>query len=341
MNDQRKTSSPKPERVGPSAPHAPRPPSNVGSPRVAKKTAEARQAAKKATDATPARKRTDSKQARKAVDTAPAAGGRPAKKAAEARRRGAPGSGGTSTDRQGGKQSTEAKRPAAPRAEKRTVKDKGTGGTRASGANTDVRAARKAGEARQRKELKEKTGAADAGGDGRAPRRRREKMPPKDTPEGKQRRWERYQRKVDSPAYQEKLRKGEIKQKPLAYEGWSSKYETAIYQSERGDAAVKDYKKRNNLTEEKGWSEQHSFDVGGGKRRMDLFHEDMGRGIEYKSGSVPNDKKTQAQIQRDAQLIKADWDIKWVFKQEPAPWLRGELARYNIPWERDSGAAPK
>jgi hypothetical protein len=164
-------------------------------------------------------------------------------------------------------------------------------------------------------------------------------MPPKDTPEGKQRRWERYQRKVESPAYQEKLRKGEIKQKPLGYDAWSKKYETAIYQSERGDAAVQDYKKRNNLTKENGWTEQHSFDVGGAKRRMDLFHEDMGRGIEYKSGSVPNDKKTQAQIQRDAQLVKADWDIKWVFKQEPPEWLRGELARHKIPWERDHGAA--
>ncbi len=65
-------------------------------------------------------------------------------------------------------------------------------------------------------------------------RRRRSKLPPKDTPEGKEARWQRYQQSVAAGQ----------RRRPLDYDAWSSKYDVAIHQHARADAAVDDYIKR-------------------------------------------------------------------------------------------------
>jgi hypothetical protein len=184
--------------------------------------------------------------------------------------------------------------------------------------------------------------------DARAPSR---KLPAKDTAEGKRQRWERYQKRVGSPAHQAAVRDGK-KQKPLSYDGWSKKYDVAINQPGRADAAVNDYASRKRMsgergwfkdektkktTSEFGWRKEHRVATEHGERRIDLAHPRKRHAIEYKSGTVPNDAKTHAQIRCDSELIRRRWTVKWVFKIEPAKWLKDQLASHGIPWERDHG----
>ncbi len=87
-------------------------------------------------------------------------------------------------------------------------------------------------------------------------------------------------------------------------------------------------------------SRTYSVGVGDRKRRYDIADPKLGEGIEYKSGSVPNDEKLAAEIDHDTILIKQGWNVKWVFRVEPQQWLQDRLKAGNIPWEMDHGAAP-
>lgn len=169
----------------------------------------------------------------------------------------------------------------------------------------------------------------DGNGDGKptGKRPRKPKMPPKDTPEGKEARWERYQQRVAA---------GKVTS-PLGYEAWSKKYDVAIYQHERADAKVDDYINRSGRTVANGWQKELPIGVGDKTRRMDIANPDLMEGIEYKSGAVPNDDKTAAEIKHDQILIAQGWNITWVFKVPPAPWLREQLKEKGIPWSMDDG----
>lgn len=174
-------------------------------------------------------------------------------------------------------------------------------------------------------------GGSEPTGGGGGPRRKRPKMPPKDTPEGKAARWERYQRDVAAGK----------RKKPLDYDAWSSKYDVAIYQAERADAAVDDYLRRSGRTKENGWVKgKNPIVLGDRKRVLDLVNIKRSEGIEYKSGAVPNDAKTNTQIDHDTVLIKQGWNIKWVFRVDPPQWLRDRLEAGKIPWEMDDGGTP-
>jgi hypothetical protein len=179
-------------------------------------------------------------------------------------------------------------------------------------------------------------------GEGTPPsgRRRRPKMPPKDTPEGKKARWERYQKRVQDPKYQAEVEAGK-RRRPLDYDSWSNVYDSNITQHARAAAAVDDYANRHGLTPDNGWTQEHPVEMGNGRtRRIDLAHPGRAEGIEYKNGAVPNDEKLHAEVEHDTALINRGWNIKWVFRKQPPGWLTDKLDGAGIPWHLDDGSTP-
>jgi hypothetical protein len=133
------------------------------------------------------------------------------------------------------------------------------------------------------------------------------------TPEHRKARWEEYQ---DSG-------------RTLDYENWSKRYDVAMQQARKANAAVDAYH------ENIGWGQREvTVDAGGVKRRLDIADRKKQRGIEYKTGytSLKNPSIT-SEIERDAILVQEGWDIEWVFRDGASEPLLEELSKTGIKYK--------
>ncbi|MDQ1163140.1 hypothetical protein QE422_003508 [Chryseobacterium sp. SORGH_AS 447] len=134
------------------------------------------------------------------------------------------------------------------------------------------------------------------------------------TPEHKAQRWEDYQ-----------ARGGE-----LNYNDWSKKYEVAIQNANKGNAAADAYHK------EIGWGTREAtvkVDVNGQtvNRRLDIADVENKMGVEVKSGNYfSRTEEIMYEIQRDKALVRKGWDIEWRIEGGASQPLLDELKAAGI-----------
>ncbi|WP_294304165.1 polymorphic toxin-type HINT domain-containing protein [uncultured Chryseobacterium sp.] len=134
------------------------------------------------------------------------------------------------------------------------------------------------------------------------------------TPEHKAQRWEDYQ-----------ARGGE-----LNYDDWSKRYDVAIQNANKGNAAADAYH------ESVGWGKREvtvevELDGATVNRRLDIADVKKQKGIEVKSGNYfSRTEEIMYEIKRDEQLVKDGWKIEWRIEGNASQPLLDELKAAGI-----------
>lgn len=134
------------------------------------------------------------------------------------------------------------------------------------------------------------------------------------TPEHKAQRWEEYQ-----------ARGGE-----LNYNDWSKKYDVAIQNANKGNAAADAYHQKIN------WGDREvtvSVNVDGRivNRRLDIADVENKMGVEVKSGNYfSRTDEIMYEIERDKELVRKGWDIEWRIEGGASQPLLDELKNAGI-----------
>ncbi|MDA2808557.1 PrsW family glutamic-type intramembrane protease [Nocardiopsis suaedae] len=152
---------------------------------------------------------------------------------------------------------------------------------------------------------------------------RRSRLGPADTPQGKQARWQEYQKRI----------RNNPNARPLTYDEWSNVYDRNIVNTHLGNRFGDEYWLANGFSVADGWKRELSLVVDGRKRSLDIANAADRVGYEMKSGRVDM-KHARLEANADAQLIhKEGWDIRWVFKEQPSRSVIDMLEQKRIPWE--------
>jgi len=112
---------------------------------------------------------------------------------------------------------------------------------------------------------------------------------------------------------------------------WDKVYDANMLKAQKAHKAVNQYHKHLG-----GWGRREvtvEVDGLGQKRRFDIADEVVLQGIEYKTGYQYADESNLLQIHKDAKLIEAGWEIKWVFTKMPSKPLQQALHKANISFE--------
>ncbi|MCS3529760.1 polymorphic toxin-type HINT domain-containing protein [Chryseobacterium sp. JUb7] len=134
------------------------------------------------------------------------------------------------------------------------------------------------------------------------------------TPEHKAQRWEDYQ-----------ARGGE-----LDYDDWSKRYDVAIQNANKGNAAADAYH------EQIGWGTREvtvKVDLDGQtvNRRLDIADVENKMGVEVKSGNYfSRTEEIMYEINRDKELVRKGWDIEWRIEGGASQPLLDELKAAGI-----------
>jgi hypothetical protein len=112
----------------------------------------------------------------------------------------------------------------------------------------------------------------------------------------------------------------------LDYENWIKRYEIAMQQARKANAAADSYHK------EIGWGKREvTVDLSdNARRRLDIADFETQRGIEYKTGEIYRSQEIRSEIERDAILVKKGWDIEWVFEGTASKPLLNDLEKAGI-----------
>lgn len=162
------------------------------------------------------------------------------------------------------------------------------------------------------------------------------------TPEHREDRWKKYEKKINSAKYKRDLASGKIKRGPLSRQGWDNNYDVNMDKAKKAQAEVEDFARRSGHLKEDGWKfgnpgEEHEIKFPDGKkRRLDITNPGERVGIEYKGGEISSSKKILHELEMDGRLTKKGWDIRWVGQTEKPPdWLKPHLDKHGIKWHYD------
>ncbi|EGK07664.1 hypothetical protein HMPREF9374_3664 [Desmospora sp. 8437] len=106
-----------------------------------------------------------------------------------------------------------------------------------------------------------------------------------------------------------------------SYEHWSKNYENNMQRAKKAQKTMDDYHKRI------GWGEREvEVTIKGHTRVLDIADVDARRAIEHKtrtgktsrSGYFSLTKEIKWEVERDAMLVKDNWDITWIFEDARA-----------------------
>lgn len=115
---------------------------------------------------------------------------------------------------------------------------------------------------------------------------------------------------------------------PLSRAQWDVKYDVAINQAKKANAAVDTY------YQTLGYGQREvTVDAGGDLRRLDIADafSDPPRGIEYKAGPyVTRDPDINYAVSRDKILVQKGWSITWVFEGKLSKPLEEDLTNAGI-----------
>ncbi|NUP49602.1 MAG: hypothetical protein HOW97_20170 [Catenulispora sp.] len=191
----------------------------------------------------------------------------------------------------------------------------------------------------------EQEAAAASAAASSAARTRKPKLE-KGSPEHRQDRWEKYQKKINDPKFQQEVADGK-RRPPLTKEAWDNNYDVNMNKAKKAQQQVEDFADRAGHKKEDGWKfgnnqEEHTITFAdGSQRRIDIANPDKQIGIEYKGGRINNQAEIHKELELDGRLVQEGWDIRWVGQtKEPPKWLKPHLDQHGIQWHHDDKSSP-
>ncbi|MBC8161929.1 MAG: hypothetical protein H7Z42_11995 [Roseiflexaceae bacterium] len=123
---------------------------------------------------------------------------------------------------------------------------------------------------------------------------------------------------------------------PMPQSQWNNTYDANMQKAHRSSEAVQAYRDRR-VADGENWPDYEitvDVDAAGTKRRLDIADVRNRTAIEhkkYEGGKVNHDPDIASEVQRDAALVRDDWQIEWVFEGcEPSQPLRDALEEAGI-----------